>query len=107
VRPGRPIAILVAIAALLLPGVAEAATFTPAPGSPYATPGAASLATADFTGDGVLDLAATGTSTNFVYSFLGDGAAGFSPASARRSRSSGSSPRASRRAGSTPTATST
>lgn len=79
-RPGRPIAILVAIAALLLPGVAEAAPFSPGPGSPYATPSAASLATADFTGDGVLDLAATGTSANFVYSFLGDGAAGFSPA---------------------------
>jgi hypothetical protein len=106
VRPGRPIAILVAIAALL-PGAAHAASFSPAPGSPYATPSAASLATADFTGDGVLDLAATGTSTNFVYSFLGDGAAGFSPPSARPSRSSGSSPRASPRAASTPTSTST
>jgi hypothetical protein len=73
-------AIVVTLAAALIPGVAQAASFTPAPGSPYGTPSAASLATADFTGDGVLDLAATGTSTTFVYSFLGNGAAGFSPA---------------------------
>jgi hypothetical protein len=55
-------AVVVALAVAIIPGVAQAASFTPAPGSQYATPSAASLATADFTGDGVLDLAVTGTS---------------------------------------------
>ncbi len=55
--------------------------FAPAPGSPVAAGSApAGVATGDFNGDGIADLAVANSSSNNVSILFGDGSGGFAPA---------------------------
>jgi hypothetical protein len=69
---------------MLVAAPASAATtvsFVPAPGSPFAVGiGPEGITSADFAGDGKLDLAVTNEGANNVTVLLGDGSGGFTPA---------------------------
>ncbi len=68
--------------------------FAPTPGSPFLSGGLlpASITSADFNGDGIMDLAVANQGSNNVSVFLGNGSGGFAPAPGSPFSSGGSSP---------------
>jgi hypothetical protein len=72
--------VIVTLTAVATPGFAQTVSFRQAPGSPIAIGGRLpSIASADFNGDGHLDVAVVNSQDNTVAVFLGNGNGTFSP----------------------------